>query len=112
MAKMYDEKRKAVRVTAYLDDFDGNVAKWKESFYMVWRYQLTWSFAYSIDLRESRAKGVFIDLLIKPEYKNHLLETMEELGFMNVRADDVLVGIVDASEHDELLEIEELVLDF
>ena len=111
MAKMYDEKKSAIRVTARYEDFEGDIAKWKDSFYTVWRYQLTWSFAYRIDLRESR-KGVFIDLLVKPAYRKNVIEMLEDLGYRNVAENTEFIGEVWALEHKGLEDISELVLDY
>lgn len=112
MAKILDRRESAIRITAHFNEFDGNLDKWKDSFYQVWRYQLTWSFAYSIKLNESRKHGVYIDLLIIPSYREPLLETMESLGYRDIALNTEFVGIVDAYGHKELEGIEEVVLDY
>lgn len=88
-------KENAVRITAKLDDFDGDSAKWRDSFYMLFRYQMTWDFAYEITVRESRRSGVFVDMLIKPAYRENILETMDDLGYKKANAFEEKVGIVD-----------------
>ena len=93
MKHIFDETEKAVRVTASYEKFDGDFAKWKESFYMIWRYQLTWNFAYEITLKESR-RGVFVDLLVKPAYKSNVADMMEDLGYKEVLYDDERVGVI------------------
>ena len=112
MAKVYDAEQKAYRVIAHFKDFEGLVDKWVKQFYELWRLQLTWSYAYSIELNESRANGVYVDLLIKTPYKKHLVECMEELGYANIQVHEVKVGMVDAFDHNELDDIEMLVLDY
>ena len=112
MARIYDEKKQAIRVIAHLKDFNGDNDKWKWSFYQIWRYQMTWDFAYSIEVRESRANGVYVDLLIKPSYREALMDTMESLGYKDVKTYNEWVGIVWACEHDGLNDIEELVLEY
>ena len=111
MARTYDEKINATNVRAYYRDFDGELSKWKDSFYTLWRYQLTWDFAYRIDLKETK-NGVYVDMLIRNSYKKNVLETMEDLGYRSVYEDDVFIGEVWAYEHDELEGIEALVLDY
>ena len=97
--RVFDEIEKAVRVTANYGNFDGDIAKWKESFYMIWRYQLTWSFAYEITLNESR-RGVFVDLLIKPAFKNDVAGMMEDLGYKEVQFSDERVGVIYRYDND------------
>lgn len=94
------QKRKAVRIVAYLNDFDSNGNKWRDSFYELWRYQMTWGFAYSINLYESRQKGVYVCMDVKTEYKKDALATMEDLGYKRVSAQDVTGGIFDSWDMD------------
>ena len=72
-------KEKAFRFTAKFEDFDGDVEKWKGAFYEVWRHQLTYSFAYEIELRENRS-GVFLSMLVRESYKEQA-EGLSELGY-------------------------------
>ena len=111
MAKVYDEKATAVRVIAHLEDFDGDVNDWKINFYELWRYQMTWGFAFEISVGESRQNGVFVDLLVKKPYKKNILETMQELGYRNITHYDETVGIVYGYEHEDLDNIWYLYLD-
>ena len=101
MAKIYDEKKTAIRMTSHLEDFNGDSSEWKKSFYEVWRYQLTWDFAYEIALRESRRFGVFIDMLVKEAYKQNALDMLENLGYRNVTTSEENVGVVWEFEHKE-----------
>ena len=111
MKKMYDEKTSVIRMRATFEDFDGGLEKWKESFYMVWRWQLTWNFAYSLKLNETRANGVLVDMLVKPAYRQNVLDMMKELGYQNISENTEYIGIVDMYGHDELEDIEALILD-
>ena len=110
--KMYDKKKKAIRICSRFRDFDGDVEKWKISFYELWRLEMTWSFAYRITVEESRASGVFVSLLIREVYKDNLIETMTGLGYGNIISYEEDIGEVDAYEHDELEDIVELVLEY
>lgn len=112
MRKIYDEKEKAIRVTAYYEDFDGDTERWKDSFYQLWRIHLTWGIAYSINLRESRKRGVYVDLLIKPVYKEQLLESMDDSGYKNIQTEETNVVFIDAFVHEELKDVEEVYLDY
>ena len=109
MKKVYDEKKPALRIVAHYENFDGGIERWKDSFYILWRYQLTWDFAYRIDVRESRKRGVYVDLLIQPAYKDTLLETMDDLGYKDIQTDETFVGLIDAYD---IGDIEELILDY
>ena len=90
--------QKAVRVTASLESFDGDVYKWKDSFYQIWRYQLTYRFAYKIDLAESSKSGVYLTMVIKPAYKSNLLDIMDDLGYCKVKTEEENIGVIDASD--------------
>jgi len=107
-----DRKEPAVEVSAWYEDFDGNVQKWRDSFYTLWRYQLTWDFAYRIDVRETRSKGTYVSLLIRKAYKEQVLETMDDLGYKNILTSDTKVGIVYGFETPEVEDIEDLVIDY
>lgn len=115
MTKIYDRTAEAIRITSRLDDFDGDVAKWKDAFYELWRYQMTWSFAYKIEVIESGGsyfdRKVFVELVVKEAYKTNALDLMETLGYRNVKTEDIKVGIVNEYKHD-LDDIYELILDF
>ena len=84
----------ALYVTAYLEDFDGDIAKWKVSFYELWRYQMTWYFAHTIELFDSEQHGVFVNIVCKPAFKDSLLNTMESLGYRNVKVQNDEVGFI------------------
>lgn len=98
----------AVRVTATYKDFDGNIAQWRDTFYELWRYQMTWSFAYELAVREGKC-GVFVDILAKPAYKSDILRTMEALGYKEVNAYEVKVGVIDSWALDS--DIDDIVVD-
>ena len=98
---IYDEKKTAIRMTAHYQDFEGQIEKWKDSFYMVWRYQMTWDFAYEIAVRDSRRYGVFIDILVKEAFKKDALKMLEDLGYRNVETSEENVGVVWEFEHPE-----------
>ena len=112
MGKVYDEKKDALWVRAYLSDFDGDVAKWKNSFYELWREQMTWSFAYHIEVHEYSDGDVGVDMYIKPSFKDALLGAMESYGYRNVHVDPSAVGIVYGFEHESMDNIEVLVIDY
>lgn len=109
--KVYDEKIEVLEVRAYLNDFEWGVEEWKKSFYELWRYQLTWEFAYRFDLKENR-NGVYVDMLIKKAYRANVLDTMEALGYRNVMVSEEAVGIIDSFNHDELADVEDVFIDW
>lgn len=99
MSKM--EKRKAIKMVAYLNDFDADLNKWRNSFYEIWRYQMTFGFAYRIQLQESRAKGVYIVLDVKLGYKQNALDMLDNLGYQRVQTFDIKCGVFDELELDD-----------
>lgn len=94
----------AVYVTADLSDFDGDVPKWKNAVYELFRYDMTWSFAHKIEVTENRSTGVFVRVVLKPAYEEPLIRTMENLGFRNLNVYHEDVGVIDGLDlPDDLL---------
>lgn len=84
-----------LRVRAYISDFDSESGNdWKKSFYELWRYQMTWDFAYEIKVHEVHDGDVCVSMLIREPFKKSVLETMERLGYRNVRVETEHVGKV------------------
>ena len=102
------EKEKAIRVESNFEDFDGDIERWRNSFYTIWRYQLTWDFAYRITVIERRS-GVYVSLLIKPVFKEDVLGMMEDLGYQNVTTEDCNVAFI--SSYD-VQNVEDIILAF
>lgn len=82
-----------MRVEASFKDFDGDVEKWKNAFYEIWRYQMGYSFAYEITLID-RKSGVWLSLLARKSFKKNIVETMQELGYRNIQTEEESVGII------------------
>lgn len=92
--KTYDEKKTAVRFTARLNDFEGDVQEWKLKFYELWRYQMTWNFAYEIAVRDSAGSGVFVDVVARKAFEKNVMSMMEELGYKNISKEEYQVGLI------------------
>lgn len=107
---MIDEKKKCLWVQARYKDFDGDLEKWKNSFYEIWRYQLTWNFAWKIELFE-RVDGVLVNMYVKPAFKDNIITTMNALGYQDISVENVRIGIVYEYDHDELDDIDYLTMD-
>ena len=88
------EVEEAVRITSPFESFDGDLEKWKDAFYQVWRFQLTWSFAYEIALKETRSAGVYLSMLVKPKYKSGILEVLDDLGYRDIHTYAENVGVL------------------
>lgn len=110
--KTYDEKKAAVEIVAYLDNFDGDVQKWEHSFYQIWRYQMGYSFAYFIGVNENRRNGVFVRLIIKPGFKQNVLDMMDDLGYREIKISDAAVGVVYGAEREDCDDVDLLDLDY
>ncbi len=100
----------AVRIESDLQNFDGDVKKWRESFYMLWRYQMTWDFAYSIRVAERRESGVYVSLLIKEAFLSQVKELLNNLGYGATTEWKEHVGIVqtyelETSEAEDMFEV-------
>ena len=104
-----DKKDRAILIEARFADFSGGLKMWQESFYMIWRYQLTWNFAYHIRLIE-RHSGVSVRMFVKPEFEDGVRDMLADLGYCNVIMEEATVGIVFELEHDELDDIDILVM--
>ena len=94
------EKRKAIRMVAYLNDFSADVNKWRNSFYELWRYQMTWNFAYRIAVEESRKKGVYLLLDVRMGNKDRVHELLDDLGYRKIEVTGVTAGVFDDLEMD------------
>ena len=101
-----------VYITANLNDFDGDVQKWKLAFYELWRYQMTWHFAHEISVFDNSRSGVFVRIICKPSYEKCILGTMEELGFRNIHTEHDNIGTIECSELPEEMLIDFAVVDY
>ena len=108
---VYDRREEALEVKATFADFDGGLEKWKESFYQLWRYQLTWDFAFRFDLKENK-NGVYVDMLIELSFLESVLKTLEALGYRNVKITEESVGIISGFDHDELDGVADVFIDW
>ena len=99
-ATVYNED--AVRFIAHLKDFTptdeaNKVKEWKMKCYTIFQYQMTWSFAYSIDICESRTNGVYVYILSKKAFKDNVKDMPDDLGFKHECYDEK-VGIIEEYE--------------
>lgn len=88
----------AVFISAGLNDFDGDVEKWKDAVYQLFRYNMTFSFAHKIDVCESRKSGVFVSLVIKPAFQENVTETMDGLGFKELKTWHEDIGTIEGTD--------------
>lgn len=111
MAKMYDEKVTAYRMTAKYSDFDGDLQEWKDAFYELWRMEMTWSCTHDIMVTEGQ-NGVFVSLLVRKAYKENVESFMESKGYRNIQVWEEYVGIVYPYDYPDLEDIEMLEFDY
>jgi len=95
----------ALYVKAYLNDFSGNVHDWKNAVYELFRYNMTWGFAYQIDVLESRGDGVFVQMHCSPSYEKSISEMMDDLGFKNVNVERESIGVVETYDFPDDLSV-------
>lgn len=92
--KFYGEKIKAIEIKAAYEDFDGGDEKdraWQYAFYQMWRYQLTYDFAYEIKVNEYSDNTLDMIMIIRPSYKDAAVKTMRRYGYRNIRVRDCKV---------------------
>lgn len=94
----------ATMVIAHLKNYKYGVDEWKDAFYELWRYQMTYGMAYSIEVHESSANGVFVRMVIKDTFKKNILNTMYELGYQDIDTYKANIGIVDGNEIDDMID--------
>lgn len=111
-------KEKAYRVTATFADFDkeggsmigwncdDKVLAWKLAFYEIWRYQMTWQFAYRLEIIDGR-ENLFVSILCKESFLDSLLNTMDGVGYRNVKSYETKVGMISCLKVPE--DVEEIV---
>lgn len=102
----------ALNVSATLNDFDGDVQKWKLTFYELWRYQMTWHFAYRISVHDRRNGGVYVCILCKPAYEKNIVETMESLGYRNIIVEHENIGTIECTDLPEDMLIDFVDVDY
>ena len=102
----------AVRISAYYEDFDGDVKKWKNAVYEMFRWNMTYSFANKIDVLESRSSGVFLLIFANPKFEKNIVETMEDLGFRNIRAEHEDIGVIECTTLPEEALIDFAIVDY
>ena len=89
------ERDDVTMIRAKLSDFGGSVEKWKDAFYEICRYQMTWDFAYDIKLWSTRSGDVVLVMYVKHAYLDHVTELMQDLGYGVLEKTDAKVGLVD-----------------
>ena len=88
----------AVHVVSYLSDFHGDVQKWKNAVYELFRWDMTYGFAHKIDVIENRSSGVFVSIVCKPSYEKWLMESMPIWGFINAKARHENIGSIECTD--------------
>ena len=90
-------EKDAIQVFANFSKFNGTVQEWKNATYELFRYNMTFGFAYYIDIRENYKKDVYVVILLRPAYKDALIETMKDLGFDPTITEEK-VGVIECTE--------------
>ena len=110
-AKVNVYAKEAVTIYAYWKDFDGDIKRWKNSIYDMFRWDMTYGYAHDILVYESNANGAYIRLIIKPAFKESVLDTMQELGFRNMSVTHDEIGTIDSTELPEDMLYDIVVID-
>ena len=88
----------SARICSHLKDFKGTVEDWKNAVYELFRFNMTYSVAYRIDVLESRTSGVFVSLTINPEYEENVDLFMKSLGFTGITIEHEDIGKIDCTD--------------
>lgn len=94
----------AIRIRSWYKDFDGDINKWKMAFYELWRYQLTFDFAFDIEVRETRKEGVYVSLSVNPSYADVLINTMTDLGFNEITTESETVAEISGYDFEDCVD--------
>lgn len=89
---------KPENITEFITDNRSKLELWKYSIYELYRYQLSFEYAYSINIRETRRSGVYVMLVIKPAFNTSVLGLLETLGFTNIETENTKTAIIDGYE--------------
>lgn len=95
MEKAHFEKKKAFKIWAGLNDFDGDVDKWKWANNVLWKAQMALNFAYSINAYECSNKPVDVEIVCRPAYTKLLLNEMKALGYRNVDVTECYAAVIE-----------------
>lgn len=91
-------EKEAVTIYAYWKDFDGDIQKWKNSIYEMFRWDMTYGYAHDILVYESNAMGAYVRLIIKTAFEDSVVETMDRLGFKELRIGHDKIGAVECTD--------------
>lgn len=95
MGKAHFEKKKAFKIRAGLNDFDGDVVKWKWANDVLWKAQMALNFAYSINAYECSNNPVDVEIICRPAYIKLLLNEMKALGYRNVDVTECYAAVIE-----------------
>ena len=94
----YSTIEKCYIFTAYYKDFieGGN---WQNSYFELLSWKNTWNLCYDLDILSNRKDGAFVRIVTKTgksDFKERMLQSLDELGYRNVVVDEVKARIFDA----------------
>ena len=102
MKKQFEiEKENAVIITAYYNDWDGDVRGWQEAYFKLLAWKNTWGLVYRLDIMAKSDHSPFVELIIDPDCRVGIIEMMEDLGYKNMKVDDIVVGTIDGYVDDD-----------
>ena len=90
--------KEAVTIYAYRKDFDGDIQKWKNSIYEMFRWYMAYGYAHDILVYESNECVAYIRLIIKPPFEDSVLDTMDSLGFKELKVTHDEVGVIECTD--------------
>ena len=95
------EKHDTFQITSKHSSFDSENHRWQESYFQVMAYQNTFNFAYDTSIHSTHDHEAYLWILLRPETdRSRILSWLEDLGYGDLRVDNVTVSEIDLYDLD------------
>ena len=112
MSELKVEYEKAIRVLAFRKNFVGDSQQWQDAFYKLWQYQQVYEFAHKIIMDENAGDKEYVNMIIRPAFKDVLKMTMESFGYRCISFSEETIASIDPFQYSELKGIRFLYYDY
>ena len=93
------KKVKTVQLTARFEKFDGDVEKWRKSFFELLSLKNTFGLFYELTIESTRdGKAYVVVVPHNPDTAESVIDTMESYGYRDIEKCDVNVGEVQTDD--------------
>ena len=95
------EKIDTLQITSKHSAFDSKHNSWQEAYFQVMAYQNTFDFAYTTAIHSTHDHEAYLWILLRPNTDRSLiLSWLKDLGYGEMRVDNVTVGEMDTYDLD------------